>query len=165
MGVPSRLSLKWFLVFIVTSLLLAGVILVTIGSRIDYQFESYDPSILILVMVPIIFVNFIINFMGFLGWPYMWIFAQLGLVASITLATFVLTDPSVGWAIFVALYIAAFIVGVSLLLGIIFQVIHYFRNRKKEDDIADKMTLNGLKIVGVYSFVLLTSVTYILIYG
>lgn len=163
MKIPSRLSGKWFLTYLLSSLTLVIIVFSSAWAMVYFQSGNYNVPLLCIVIIPILFINLVLTIMGFFGWLYMWSFSVLGLIASSFISGVVLIEEKSGWELFVALYLMVLLVGISGVLGSILQVIHYVKNRKNDINEIEYLSSNGKKIIAIYALLLVASVLYLLL--
>lgn len=161
MRIPPKHSGKWFLTYLVSSLLVVTIMFSTTWFMNAFQEESYDLTFLAILIIPTLFINLVLTVMGFFGWLYMWSFSELGLIVSSLISVFVLIEDKAGWELFVALYLMVLIVGVSGLLGTVIQIINFIKNRKKEEASVEVLSLNGKRIIFAYGLLLLSGLLYL----
>lgn len=165
MKLPKKHSWKWILMFFLTSfisLLAVALTIVLLGyDQVTSTFFMDAASISIML----VFLSFIITFMGFFGWFFMWSFTTIALFVTAIVSATAIHDNSTGWALFVAVYLSFFIEGISFILGVLLQFASFIINRKKSEEDIEALSPIAKRIVGAYGLLLIAGLVIVYIIG
>lgn len=127
--IPERFSMKWLLIWLVTSLASLVVMTVTLGIAVLMGAEV--GGAVIVTYMTVLFLNIIVCLIGFFGGRYWFAISEMGLLAAGSVGTSVALVDYAGWEALVVVYALIFIGLVTGLLGLLVQIISRVRRDKE----------------------------------
>lgn len=134
---PEKFSVKWLLVWVLTTLASVVIMLITLG--ISTLMGATVGGAMIVTVATVLFWNVFVGLIGFLGAKHWYAIAEMGLFAGSAMGTATAMVDTGGWEALVVIYVLIFVGFITGLIGLIVQSVVWVMKKREKNPISAKV--------------------------
>lgn len=134
---PEKFSVKWLLVWVLTTLASVVIMLITLG--ISTLMGATVGGAMIVTVATVLFWNVFVGLIGFLGAKHWYAIAEMGLFAGSAMGTATAMVDTGGWEALVVIYVLIFVGFITGLIGLIVQSVVWVMKKREKNPIPAKV--------------------------